>query len=293
MNINLSIAITFFYKYSRLEYLRQICEAHRQMDIEYTTYIVTNTNDEHEINLIRENAYSKDLRIITPTYLGHPFLLTWSHRDIFREQISQESDHTHFLYTEDDLLLTKKNLDYWLSARNITKSTPFIPGFFRYEINAEGEAVSTDIIKRQSLASHLLKFEETTFVNLKQPYQGMYLMDKQLATEFLFSNASSPNTGQWGIREKAAQGLTFWRVPRGFHSRSIVGLNHNMQIHSDARIHHLPNNYANNPNSRFGRIPVDRLFKNPPPNPLQQNPPETSHVNFPSQSSSSSQKNSF
>jgi hypothetical protein len=261
------------------------------MDIEYTTHIATNTNDDHEINLIRENVCGKDLHIITPTYLGHPFLLTWSHRDIFREQISQKSNHTHFLYTEDDIMLTKKNLDYRLHARAITKSTPFIPGFLRYDINAKGVAVSTDVVKRQSLSSHLLKFEETTFVSLKQPYQGMYLMDKQLATEFLFSNASSPNTGQWGIREKAAQGLTFWRVPRGFHSRSIVGLNQNMQIHTDARIHHLPNNYANNPNSRSGKIPVDRLLKNPPPTPLQQEPPEMSHANSPSQLSPTSHNN--
>ena len=72
----------------------------------------------------------------------------------------------------------------------------------------------------------------------------MYLMDKELAIEFLFSDASSPDTGIWGIREKAAQGLTYWNVPKGAHSRMLVGLDQRMRIHSHAQIHHLPNNYA-------------------------------------------------
>lgn len=261
--MRLAIAITFFYRHSRLEYLRQICEAHQQLDTEYTTFIITNSKDENEIRLIRENACNKDLHIATPTYLGHPYLLTWSHRDIFREQISSRSSYSHFLYTEDDLLLTRQNLDYWLGAREVTKTTPFIPAFLRYEINNRGETVSTDVTEPQALTSHLLKVGETTFVNLKQPYQGMYLMDEKLAIELLFSNASSPDTGRWGIREKAAQGLTYWNVPSGAHSRMIVGLDQTMRILSDARIHHLPNNYANNPDSIFGKIPVDKILTNP------------------------------
>ena len=88
----------------------------------------------------------------------------------------------------------------------------------------------------------------------------MYLLDKQLALEFLFSDASSPDTGIWGIREKAAQGLTYWNVPASAHSRIIVGLSQEMQIHPHSQIHHLPNNYADNPNSPFGKIPVDSIF---------------------------------
>lgn len=252
-----------FYRHSRLQYLRQICEAHQQLDIEYTTFIITNIKDDDEINLIRENARNKDLYIATPSYLGHPYLLTWSHRDIFREQISSGSGHSHFLYTEDDLLLTRQNLDYWLKAREVTRTTHFIPAFFRYEINNRGETVSTDVTETQALTSHLLKVKETTFVNLRQPYQGMYLMDKELAIEFLFSDASSPDTGIWGIREKAAQGLTYWNVPSGAYSRMVVRLDQRMRIHSDARIHHLPNSYANNPGTPYAKLLVDEILTNP------------------------------
>lgn len=187
--------------------------------------------------------------------------MTWSHRDVFREQISKGSSHTHFLYLEDDLLFTKQNLDYWLCARESTSSTPFIPGFLRRETTYSGEYVSTDVTERQALASTpLIKVGDLIFASLRQSYQGMYLLDKQLALEFLFSDASSPDTGIWGIREKAAQGLTYWNVPAGAHSRIIVGLGQDMQIHPHSQIHHLPNNYADNPNSPFGKIPIDSIF---------------------------------
>ena len=123
--------------------------------------------------------------------------------------------------------------------------------------------MSSDVTETQALTSHLLKVGETTFVNLRQPYQGMYLIDKELAIEFLFSDACSPDTGIWGIRERAAQGLTYWNVPTGAYSRMIVGLDQRMRIHSDARIHHLPNNYANVPDTPHAKLPVDEILTNP------------------------------
>ena len=150
--MRLAISITFFYKYSRLKYLRKICESHQDLGVEYTTFLITNAREKNEIKLIKQNIPNKDLHIITPSYLGHPFLLTWSHRDVFREQIS---NYSHFLYTEDDILFTKKNLDYWIKAREVLRESPYIPSFFRYEVTSEGEYVSSDVTEPQSLQSHI------------------------------------------------------------------------------------------------------------------------------------------
>jgi len=255
--MRLAICITFFYKYSRLEYLRKICKSHQDLGVEYTTFIITNAKEKSEIELIKENVFNKDLHIITPSYLGHPFLLTWSHRDVFREQIS---NYSHFLYTEDDILFTKKNLDYWIESREILRKTPYIPSFFRYEVNSEGEYVSTDVTKPQSLQSHIFYSKDKIFINLMEPYQGMYLMDKKLLIELLFTNASSPDTGIWQIREKASQGLTFWNVPEGAYSRMLVGLDHHHRISHNAMVHHLPNNYANDSEIPLGSLPVKDIL---------------------------------
>ena len=70
----------------------------------------------------------------------------------------------------------------------------------------------------------------------------MYLLDKEKAMELLFTEASSPDTGIWGIREKAAQGLTFWKVPKGTYSRFVIRVTENNQVDPDSLVHHLPNN---------------------------------------------------
>jgi hypothetical protein len=90
----------------------------------------------------------------------------------------------------------------------------------------------------------------------------MYLYDRELMLEHLSGPSSNPDFGPWSIREKAAQGLTFVNVPKGFRSRNLVPYDiKRNQIDESCFIHHLPNNYANDPHSQFGKIPVDQLLK--------------------------------
>lgn len=85
-------------------------------------------------------------------------------------------------------------------------------------------------------------------------------MDKKLIIELLFTDASSPDTGKWGIREKAAQGLTYWNIPEGAHSRMLVGLDYFHRISNNAMVHHLPNNYANSPKTPLGSLPIKDIL---------------------------------
>jgi hypothetical protein len=52
------------------------------------------------------------VEIHTPTYLGHPYLLAWSHLYTFRESFNTDESITHFMYLEDDILITEKNIEY-------------------------------------------------------------------------------------------------------------------------------------------------------------------------------------
>jgi hypothetical protein len=98
------------------------------------------------------------------------------------------------------------------------------------------------------------------YINLPKPYQGMYLMDRELLKEHLFGPSSNPDFGIWNIREKAAQGLTFSKVPKGYFSRNLIGYDNNKrQIDTNALIHHTPNNYADNPDTEFGNMPVNSV----------------------------------
>ena len=78
--------------------------------------------------------------------------------------------------------------------------------------------------------------------------------------EFLNSPACSPDFGSWGIRERANQGLTFVNVKKPFFSRNLIGYSFSKGlIDSGALICHLPCNYAKNPASPFGKIPVNKI----------------------------------
>ena len=150
---------------------------------------------------------------------------------------------------------------YWLEAREQLRPFGLVPSFFRVE-RAQGSAVwrSTDQIVRACarLLPHVRISPSLWFVNLFNPYQGMYLFDRELAAE----HAAGPairrrGFGPWEVRESAAQGQTFVAVPRGFIARNAVPFDpRDNTIPQHCFVHHLPNSYADNPASPFGKLAV-------------------------------------
>lgn len=107
---------------------------------------------------------------------------------------------------------------------------------------------------------YLTVSEEYAFINLPNPYQGMYLLDRELMGEFLRSPAVNPDYGVWNIREKAAQGLTFVAVPKGFYSRNLTGYLRKQGLPDpDCLVRHLPANYTHSPQYVAGKVPVEAL----------------------------------
>jgi hypothetical protein len=264
----LMIAVTFFFNEGRLQYLSKIANHFPTLADEVSVSVVTNADTEEE----HEKIYTalpglRDVNIFVPRLLGHPYLLTWSHLDVFRNFYLQDKRISHFLYLEDDLEVKIDNVNYWLAAREYLRPLNLIPSFLRYEIKDGGtEFLSTDIVKRVNLAN-LPKIKVNAnylYINIPKLYQGTYLMDRELAAEHFFGPSSSPDFGIWAVREKAAQGLTFSNVPDGFHSRNLIGFRLSTQsIDVAALVHHTPNNYANNCSSPFGKIPVSKIVITP------------------------------
>jgi hypothetical protein len=270
MNIRLVVCITFYYDFSRLIYLQKSLESLSNIYVDKQIYILTNTFDSDELltiqSLIKENT-----TIVKSCENGHDFLLTWSHFSLMKKNLKE---FTHFLYLEDDIEFSIKNLNYWIDAREKLKYTGLIPGFFRIEKINDFNIFSTDVIKPMSLYDcGLIDIENSeTFISIVYPYQGMYLFDKELMNEFLESKDFNPDftqnssTKSWnrtnfGIREKSALGLTYISIPVGFKTRIVLPFNfRNGGLNDTCFVHHLPNNYANDINSPFGKVNVNNLF---------------------------------
>lgn len=265
----IAISVSCHFSLDRLKYLDLISDYFHELGNEVVVFIITNTENKDEIDLITNVIKSKgfEFHFFIPKGLGHPYLLTWSHLHVFRELIRDET-FTHFMYLEDDIKITGDNMLYYMEHIGTLKKNKLYPSFLRLEyFEKKGEAPTwycSDLTKKLEISKlpKLIISNSYIFINLPEPYQGMYLMDRELMHEHLFNISSAPDFGIWNIREKAAQGLTFFSVPEGCYSRNFIGYNLELrEIDSRCFIHHTPNNGANVTNHLgFGTIPVKDLI---------------------------------
>ena len=259
----LSVSVTAHFAEERLKYLREALSGLPDLASRVRVQVFTNTHKRHEQELI-EGCIPKglDASLYVPKFLGHPYLLPWCHFEIFRHQLDA-GEVSHFLYIEDDLLITRENMAYWADGRERLASLGIIPSFLRFEEAAGKRLVATDVTKRLRLSRlpRVKTQDGKLYCNLPQPYQGLYLLDRPLAAEHLSGFTSSPDHVVGGIRETAALGLTFGQVPKGCYSRNFLGLAEEIQAPDPASlVRHLANNYAQEGTSGFGSVPLNELI---------------------------------
>lgn len=220
--------------------------------------------------------------------LRNGFYLTWAHKSLFRQAV-KDPGFSHFVYLEDDLRFTSESLAYWCRFRAPLASHGLLPGFVRYEVLDDVRYVvdqkarqNVDPANRRHVSPdqlHPSHGADTNlhFVNLDNPYQGMYVLDRELAIEHLRSSpARSPvlsTTVSWPnglqkrgaiIRERAAMGPIFDHVPPGFQSRNCVPVqtlpSGEYRLDASCLVEHLTGNYSRS-NTVFGKIPVEDMFR--------------------------------
>lgn len=267
----LAIAVCCHFNEVRLPYLNQISDDFASLGSEVFVIIVTNTSNANEIKKLESVIAGKgfNYEFFVPDTLGHPLLLTWAHFPLFKALLRDES-FTHFMYLEDDTRVTRQNIAYWIEGRELLRPHGLIPSFMRVEKKANDDHWYSSDCPHSFYIFALPRVEVKKnfgFVNFPELYQGMYLLDRELMIEHLSGPSYSPNSGVWGIQEKAAQGLTFANVPKGYTTRNLIPYNiDSLQIDSRCFIHHVPNNYAQpGPNGKVVvTAPVDHLLKRRP-----------------------------
>lgn len=268
----LAICVTFFYNEEKINILRKVCKEFNNLAQNIDVTIITNENDSKKINNLRISLEEilKDFKIHSVQDLQHPKFLPWSHLVVMRQKILDDS-FTHFLYLEDDILLTKENIIYWINARNALRPYNLIPSFLRTEINFKDKEVyvvdstkQNDFKKTPKVFS---KNKEIAFVNLLFPHQPIYLYDKELMNEYFNGAPSNPDFAiisardhYQGIVERLDLMLTHYNVPQGFLHRAVAPVDYKNKIIKDyCLVKHLSNKYANM-QSVFSVIKVKDLF---------------------------------
>jgi hypothetical protein len=206
--------------------------------------IIINSNINFDVNLP-----------IHVSNLADPYHLTWEHKKYMQEFL--DSDYTHYAYLEGNVEVTKKTFNYWNKTRQLFKrnNLNFIPAIHRVQV-VDGQTYSLDCTHHVRNVSGI-EVEGQKFVSLAEPYQGMFIMDREMVEEHMQSDYF--NLGQkhtYGIRESANLGNMYVNIPSGYQHRAMIPLNN----FSDCLVSHYGTNYHRNPNSPHAKIKIEELF---------------------------------
>lgn len=194
-----------------------------------------------------------------------PWYLLWEHKDLLRSLGETEDSETLYIVTENDFLITQKNIDYWLRNRIALRKSQLIPSFIliEYSKNRRNWFCPSihDFNDRSKEKWSLISISNKTFAHIPSLYAGMFIFDWELISEYINSEAIDPVKSKsltwWDLGARAAMGLQFHEPPMGLTDRYVIGLNGGGDgFEMGALLHHLPNLYVSVPevSSKFPTI---------------------------------------
>ena len=271
---SLLVAITFHYVASRLFYLLDVVRALADFPVQrLDVIIVTNTTAPSERNSISDLLApllhgGKTVEVLPCPALAHPHDLAWAHKPLISGRfLAAGSGYTHFIYLEDDTRFGYANFCYFAAFRPKLAPSGLVPSFVRTEFSLrDGRLYSTDFLAPFTPdGGPCVAVDNYRFCAVDFPYCGLFVLDRELAAEHLASAAFRPESSislapEWPIRERAAMGLCWTAPPPGFRARYVVPVERNSGVVPGCCwVAHLPNNYANDPTTPYGKIPMSEL----------------------------------
>lgn len=277
-DVRLLICVAFHFRKETIQYLLSIIAGYLSYRVAQIDIIVhTNATGQDLEMLQREVAiYGIDcndllqLSVYVKEVAGlqNPWHLPWQHKEeIIDNFLNSNMKYTHFIYSEDDLLLDFNNFLYFLKYKPILQKVGLIPAFCVTECGKDGIVYAKEQFdKIDMITTKIVSVDNVWFLNHNNPYNAFFILDRELGEQYIASDSfdiqRSERKSNWWIAERAAMGLCFENIPKGFSSRYVVPvLKNTYSIPPYALVPHLPNKYANNPDSPIGKIPLNKLFE--------------------------------
>lgn len=228
----IAIIICFFFRTDKINALRENILNILSYDFNKDLTIITNDITKNDEKILKEILKKiKNYSIKKIKSLPDNKFLPWYSLNIMKEKIKDKS-FSHFMYLEDDIIVSAKNISYWIYFRKILKKTNLVPNFLRCE-TYKGIKFAVDvprkIIKKKN-PTILTEDKKSGFVNSKYPYCGMYLMDTDLLKKFLNSGATEMNysftnkvmKSLYPIQELVNISHAYSNIPRGYHNNMML-----------------------------------------------------------------------
>jgi hypothetical protein len=238
-NYKIAVHITFFLGknyLNRINFLRKIIDSYKKISRNLDIFI--------HINKKLHNKYKiKDVNYILHNLsLEDPYILSWKSRKLIYQQ---KDIYDVFIYSEDDILFTKNNFDYWINFKDICIKNNFNLGFIRVEKN-NNKIYSIDVTTQ--LNKYLIINNNRFIVNDINTYCAFWIYDRQELNKFINSNIWNfnwRNEFSYGVREMSAIGWHGLKMTR-YKDTLIPLVKSNKKkyvVNLDSLIYHLTGNY--------------------------------------------------
>lgn len=206
------------------------------------------------------------------TGLEDPFHLPWWQKHHLREwaEATGQPDDL-FLYIEDDMAITSANISYVRRYLPAAKAAGVLPALLCYEVSPSGQSFVAGFRGPQIVQpQEIVELDGQRFIAPKFPYWPGYVMDRELAREYLrsaWADRETANRQPEGPRDDprvhAALGLTYVDVPAGLNSRNVLPVDEDWQPLPECMALHIPGNYVRTHKYSFGTVPVAAMFLRP------------------------------
>ena len=241
--------ITFFFKAERIPYINRILEEVAKYPFDTDVFIHTNTPLDTKI--FTENTRGS-LTIVVHDVSANGMLLASMTRPLLKEQ---RHDYDIFMYIEDDILVPKEAIDYWLRESPLVKANGFNLGFLRVEQDAANEDYLSDMMNEHCIPTQMNTVYTLSgkyyIVNNVNTYCAFWIYDKEEFNRFVDSRYYDPaNIPKYGVREAVAIGLHGITDPTmNWYKGTLIPLEGTTPAKA-CRINHLANTFVN----EFGSI---------------------------------------
>ena len=174
-----------------------------------------------------------DVEVILGCPTKDPWSLPFGHKEVFADRIS---DYDLFIYSEDDTLITERNIRAFLKAVEVLPKQE-IPGFIRFELDKSGERNYSTIHSHFHWSPSTVKcIGPYTFARFTNDHSACYMLTREQLQSAISSGGLlvEPHQEKYDLLVTAA---TDPYTQCGF--TKVICVSHL----EDFCLHHLPNQY--------------------------------------------------
>ena len=235
VHISFFQAKKYYQNHNKIINLRKIIENYLKISKNLDIYI-------HSNKAITLKSNKHIIKRIYNLKNQHPFYLSWKFR---KEMEKQKNSYDFFVYTEDDILFTKKNFEYWQKYKDQCLTNKFNLGFVRVEDNKSKGLYLVDIF--YSLYKYIFINDNKYFINDVNPYCAFWIYDqiefkKFINTKIWKFNWKKNYQAFGDIRAMAAMGMHGINMPK--YRKTIIPVNKFNKIDPGSVIFHLETKYS-------------------------------------------------